>query len=101
MRLRYVAIAPLAIAALALFGLVVMELWNYALVPATGWHALSYWQAVGVLILSKILFGGFRGGRMGWGGRRHWRHRMREKWEGMTPEEREKFREGMRGWCGQ
>jgi hypothetical protein len=30
----------------------------------------------------------------------HWRRRMRERWERMTPEEREKFREGMRGWCG-
>ena len=51
----------------------------------------------GVLILSKILFGGFRGGP-----HRHWRwrRRMMERWEQMTPEEREKFRQGMRGRCG-
>ena len=89
---RGLKFALIAIAAVAVFGFVVMQLWNAVLAPATGWHALTFWQAVGLLILSKILFGGFRG--PGWRG--HWRHRMRERWEQMTPEEREKFREGMR-----
>ena len=54
-----------------------------------GWRLVSYWQAMGILVLSKILFGGFRG-RPGppW----YWRRRMMERWEKMTPEEREKFR---------
>jgi hypothetical protein len=30
----------------------------------------------------------------------HWRGRMAERWAQMTPEEREKFREGMRARCG-
>jgi len=30
----------------------------------------------------------------------HWRARMAERWQRMTPEEREKFRAGMRGHCG-
>jgi len=53
--------------------------------------------AVGILVLSKILFGGFRGRP---GPHMYWRRRMMERWEQMTPEEREKFRQGMRGGCG-
>ena len=89
---------PLAIVAFgALAGLVVMSLWN-ALIPVI-FHlgVITFWQALGILILSKILFGGFRGRP---GRHMYWRHRMRERWERMTPEEREKFRAGMRGRCG-
>jgi hypothetical protein len=46
-------------------------------------------------LLSKILFGGFH--RHG-GGRSRWRQRMKDRWENMTPEERDKFSRGMR--CG-
>src|SRR5947208_1029254 len=97
MRIRFIKFALIAIVGVAVCGFVVMQLWNAVVAPATAWHALTYWQAVGLLVLSKILFGGFRGGG-GWRG--HWRHRMRERWEQMTPEEREKFREGMRERCG-
>ena len=78
------------------FGFVVMSLWNWLMPTLFGWHVLSFWQAVGLLVLSKILFGGFHGGP----GRGMWRHRMMEKWEKMTPEEREKFRQAMQGRCG-
>jgi hypothetical protein len=76
---------------------IVMRLWNWLLPTVIGFHPITFWQAVGILILSKILFGGFRG-RPG----RHfyWRHRMMERWEQMTPEEREKFRQSIRGSCG-
>src|ERR1039458_2041208 len=75
-------------------GWVVMALWN-SLIPAlfVGGKEIGYVQAMGLLLLSKILFGGFRG--HGCHGRWH-RHRL----EQMTPEEREKFQTGMRGWCG-
>jgi hypothetical protein len=49
------------------------------------------------LVLSKILFGGFRSYS---GGGPRWRRRMMERWEQMTPEEREKFKRGMRHGCG-
>ena len=91
------AIKVLLIAAVAVtvFGFIVQGLWN-ALIPGIfGWHTITFWQALGLLILSKILFGGFHRHS---GGRREWKNRMRERWEHMTPEEREKFREGMR--CG-
>jgi hypothetical protein len=99
---RLLLFAPLAILGGALFialgGFVVRELWNW-LVPAIfGFKAITFWQAVGLLALSRILFGRF-GGFSG-GGPRRWRHGMGERWQQMTPEERERFREGMRGRCG-
>jgi len=102
MRTHWLKRAPkillMVILGVTVFGLVVMSLWN-ALMPAIfGWHTVTFWQAIGLLILSKILFGGFRGRP---GGNMNWRNRMKERWESMTPEEREKFRQGMRGrGCG-
>jgi hypothetical protein len=96
--LKGVGIFVLVIAAVALFGVVVMLLWN-SLVPGL-FHGplLQYWQAVGLLVLSRILFGGTRG-RGGWHG--HWRQRMwRERWEQMTPEERARLRESFMSRCG-
>jgi len=92
--LKFVLFAALF---LAVFSFVVMNLWNWLMPTLFGWRLITFWQAMGVLILSKILFGGLRG-RSG----RHlfWRHRMMERWEQMTPEEREKFRQGVRGRCG-
>ena len=92
--LRFVFFAALF---LAVASFIVMGLWNWAVTPATGWHELGYWQAMGLLVLSKILFGGFHAhGARHW----HWRHRMHERWANMTPEEREKFRRGMHARCG-
>jgi hypothetical protein len=92
--LKFALFAPLFIAVL---GYVVMSLWNWLTPALFGWHLITFWQAVGLLLLSRILFGGFRGGP---GRHMYWRRRMKERWERMTPEEREKFREGMRGRCG-
>jgi hypothetical protein len=86
-----------AFVAAIVLGFVVKSLWNALMPGIFGWHLISFWQALGLLLLSKLLFGGFHT-RGGSGGRRHWKNRMRERWEGMTPEERERFRQGMR--CG-
>jgi len=91
--LRALKFFPIALLFVALFGLIVMTLWNWLMPALFGLKMVTYWQAIGLVILSKILFGGFRGGPGG----RHWRHRMMQRWEQMTPEEREKFRQGMRG----
>jgi hypothetical protein len=49
-------------------------------------------------VLAKILFGGFRGG---WGSRRYyWKQRMRDRWNNMTPEQREKFKQEWQKRCG-
>jgi hypothetical protein len=88
-------IIAIALVAVALFGTVVQHLWNWLVPAIVGGHAINFWQAVGILVLSKILFGGFHGR-----GGQHWRHRMAERWEKMSPEERERFSRGMRGRCG-
>jgi hypothetical protein len=92
--LRFALFAALFV---TVFSFVVMRLWNWLTPTLFGWHVINFWQALGLLILSKILFGGFRGrpGRQ-W----YWGHHMMERWEQMTPEEREKFRQGFRGRCG-
>ena len=96
------AFAVLALAFVAVLSVVVMSLWN-ALVPGL-FHGpvLQFWQAAGLLILCRILFGGFRGrGGHGWHGRHRWRERMwREHWENMTPEERERLRARFKHRCG-
>ena len=93
-----VKIAMIGVVAIGVFGFVVMGLWNWLAPAVFGARTITFWQALGILVLSRILFGGFHG-RPGHG--RHWRSRMRERWEQMTPEEREKFREGMpHGWGG-
>jgi len=101
MRKKWILLAPLAILAMLLFiaigGEVVLLLWNWLLPPLFGWRQIAFWQALGILALCRILFGGF-GGR-GFH-RSNFRHRMAERWDHMTPEEREKFRQGMRGRCG-
>lgn len=80
-------------------GQAVHYLWNWLMPSLFGLPSVTFWQSVGLLALSWLLFGGWRGWR-GPGHRgSHWRRRMMERWEQMTPEEREKFREGLRG-CG-
>src|SRR5262245_47686734 len=83
--------------AVGVFSFVVMSLWNWLMPSIFGARPIGVWQAFGLLILSRILFGGFRGG---WGGRGRWRYRMMERWNQMTPEEREKFQAGLQARCG-
>jgi len=81
-------IAPIILAALAGFGFITMILWNNLLPQIFHLPQITYWQAVGLLILSRLLFG--FSSHMG--GRHHQRMgHMREKWEQMNPQEREEF----------
>jgi hypothetical protein len=105
MKKKWIFLAPLAVLALLLFiaigGEMVQQLWNWLLPPLFGWRQITFWQALGILALCRILFGGF--GRHGFH-RSNFRRRMGEKmsvrWEHMTPEEREKFRQGVLSRCG-
>ena len=92
-----VKIAVMGVVAVTVFGFVVMGLWNWLAPAVFGLHSITFWQALGLLILSRILFGGFRGGP-GHGG--DWRHRMKDRWQKMTPEERDQFCHGVSGWSG-
>ena len=81
------------IAGAAALGFVVMSLWNW-LMPSlfSGAQQIDYLHALGLFVLCKILFGGFRG--------RGCHHHHRQRWEQMSDEEREKFKQGMRGMRG-
>ena len=92
--LKFAVFAPVGV---AVGGFLVMSLWNVLMPGIFAVRAINFWQALGLLVLSRILFGGFR--PHGRGGR-GWRRRMGERWEQMTPEEREKFKQGMRRGCG-
>lgn len=89
-----------AVVAAAVFGFVVMELWNVLIPDIFHGPTVTFWQAIGLLVLSHILV-------RGWGGKWHsgwshdrWKHRMEEKLAAMTPEDREKFKEEYRRRCG-
>ena len=87
------------VAAIAtLLSYLVMYLWNHVITALFTVPVVSFWQAAGLLILCKILFGGIRGG---WGGHRDhsWKKEIKEKWHGMTPEEREKVKQEWRNRC--
>jgi hypothetical protein len=90
-------IGPLAILGMTLFiaigGGVVQYLWNWLLPALFGWREVSFWQAVGMLALCRILFGGF--GLHG-SGHSSFRRRMEERYGRMSPEERERFRQRIR-----
>lgn len=91
--------------AVAVFSLVVMLLWNAIIPGITGWALLTYWKAMGLLVLCKILFGGFPGRRGGHGGPPWMRNRhMRENWKNMSEEDRAaqraKFKEHWKQRCG-
>ena len=93
--MRALRMAAFAVVAVTVVGFILMSLWNW-LVPAVfGGRTITFWQALGIFVLSKILFSVF--GRPGRGG--HWRHRMRDRLEHMTPDERERFRQGLRSRC--
>jgi hypothetical protein len=89
---KLIVLAPIGITAILLFvligGQVVRLLWNWLMPPLFGWHEVTFWQALGLLALTRILFGGC-------GGRGGVRRRLDERWD-MTDEERERFRQGMR-----
>jgi hypothetical protein len=109
MRRNWMILGPLALLGIVLFifigGEVVQLLWNWLLPPLFGWRAITFWQALGLLVLCRILFGGFHGGsRSGPGIRRRIADRMAdrvaERWEHMSAEERERFRQRLRERCG-
>lgn len=95
---KIIWIAPLAIVGMVVFiaigGEIVLRLWNWLLPSLFGWRQITFWQALGLLFLCRILFGGLGvRGSHGPNVSSRMRHRMAERWEQMTPEEREKVRE--------
>jgi hypothetical protein len=90
--LRFVAFGLLAA---GIFGLVTSGLWNLLMPHLFGLPVISFWQALGLLALSRILFGSHGG----WG-RRMRKGRFVRGLGDLSPEERERFRQAMQDRCG-
>jgi hypothetical protein len=94
---RMLMFLPLVVVFALFFGWIVMLLWNWLMPSLFGLKTITYWQGWGLVILGRILFGGWRGAA---GGHNYRGRRMARRWASMTPEERERFRQGMRdSWC--
>lgn len=93
----FVLIPFVAAAAILFFGWVVTALWNAILVPAAGAGVISFWQGLGLLVLSRILVGGFGGGKGGgrWSGRP-----SKQKWAAMSDDEKLRFKQEWQRRCG-
>ncbi len=90
----------LAVVGVTALGFIVMGLWNSVLAPVLHIQSITFIQGLGIFLLAKILFGGFKGGGGGWKGRGRWGSEMKEKWQHMSPEEKEKFKSDWRNRCG-
>ena len=96
MRRRFIMFPLIGIAFAAIASAIVMLLWNAVLPPLLNVSVIGYWQALGLLILSRILFGGFH---HAWHDH-HRPHLSRARWLRLSEEEREHLREHFRSRCG-
>lgn len=89
-----------------LAGFLTMTLWNALLPDIVGVRPISFGQALGLLVLSRLLLGvprggyGFGRGGSNRGSRTAWRQQMAERWQQMTPEQRAQFKNQWRARCG-
>jgi hypothetical protein len=103
--LRFLAWIALGLIAVFVFGLTTMLLWNWLIPTLFSGPVITFWQALGLMILSKILFWGFGGGKRGCGCHKHgaggsWKGKFYEKFASMTPAEKEALKQKMKEkWC--
>jgi hypothetical protein len=93
---KFIGVVALATVAIFVFSFFVMYLWNETLPVLFHFPVINLWQALDLLILSRLLFGGLRGP---WAGRQPWKNRMERKWMSMTSEEKQKFQEDWGNRC--
>jgi len=95
-----------AAAVFALLGYVVMLLWNWLIPDLFHGPSIGYWQALGLFVLSKILF--WSGGKKyssdcqpgDAGSAPYWKHRFYEKFSSMSEQDRTVFKQKMKEkWC--
>ncbi len=97
-----------AILFIGLVGWLVMTLWNTLLPAILGVATITFWQALGLLTLSRILFGGLGRASFGRGGgwsrgdprQQRWKEKMAERWQHLTPEQREQMKAKWKERCG-
>jgi hypothetical protein len=96
---KFIFFLPVAALIATALGFVVMYLWNWILPEVVHAGRLNFWQALGLLVLCRLLFGNFNKG--GGGNRlREKAWNMRSKWDSMNEEERVKFKEEYKRRCG-
>jgi Ca2+/H+ antiporter, TMEM165/GDT1 family len=83
-------------------GFIIMALWNNILAVIIPVTMINFWQALGIFLLSRILFGGFPGkpGWVGHGRRRHEMAEMRNKWFNLSQEEKTQFKQDLQNRFG-
>lgn len=82
-------------------GFLFMRLWNALIPELFNGPLITFWQGLGLILISRILFGGWGRGGAGWARRRNaWKQKIAGRMATMTPEEQEKFRQKMHGACG-
>lgn len=77
-------------------GFILMLLWNFLIPVIFGLKAISYLQAIGLFLLSRLLFG-----NLGFGNKKppFINSKFREKMMKMTPEERQQFKQEWKERC--
>lgn len=96
--IKIMLLIPLIALAIALFGWVTMSLWNWLIPQLFNGPVITFWQALGLLVLSKILFSGF--GKGGGHRKARWKRNWQRKLSHMSPEERERFKQKFEErWC--
>jgi hypothetical protein len=89
---------PLMIIGGALMVFLVMTLWNWLMPTIFGLITLTFWQAGGLLLLSKLLFSGFNFNKRG-KKPPYARNTMKNKFMNMTAEEKEGFKAKFKEKC--
>ena len=100
---RFILFLLFIFAVLVPLGFIIVALWNNILAVLFPIALINFWQALGIFLLARILFGGFPG-KPRWAGRRNRQEmeEMRNKWFNLSPEERKNFKQDMRAGfrCG-
>lgn len=91
---KILKIAAFAALYIAVFGTLVVALWNWLMPNLFGLPTIDFTQALGLFVLCRILTGGFRFGGFG-GGSSHWaeKQEMFNNWKNMSPDERERMKQ--------
>jgi Ca2+/H+ antiporter, TMEM165/GDT1 family len=91
---------PIMIVGIFAVSAVVMLLWNWIIPGISPFLAITYWQAMGLFILSRILFGGFRFARHHHGQRHPFMHeQFKDRFMDMNDEERQQFKNQWKQRC--
>lgn len=99
MRMKFIWMPILFVAICIAMTAVVMLLWNWLMPVVFGLGLITFWQALGLLVMCKILFGGFKGkhhcgcsSHQGYG-QNGWKEKFKSKWQHMSEEDRKKWEE--------